>query len=124
MALLGGGGRASFMWHTQRSAPLQKAHTARSRLVGMRLASGSASVVLEIAQQVASKQRSAVEVTTAYLQQLRSVEDRLGSFLSVDEQHALAQVVRVFFGAGARCLCLRPAMLFAIQSLHQRAESR
>ena len=58
----------------------------------MRLASGSASVVHEIAQQVASKQRSAVEVTTAYLQQLRSVEDQLGSFLSVDEQHALAQV--------------------------------
>jgi aspartyl-tRNA(Asn)/glutamyl-tRNA(Gln) amidotransferase subunit A len=41
---------------------------------------------------VSSKQRSAVEVTTQYLEQLKSVEGNVKSFLTVDEQGALKQV--------------------------------
>lgn len=50
------------------------------------------SVVRELQQQVAGGQRSAVEVTQEYLKQLRSVEDKVNSFITVDEEHALAQV--------------------------------
>ncbi|KAI8472916.1 MAG: glutamyl tRNA amidotransferase, subunit A [Monoraphidium minutum] len=49
------------------------------------------SVVRELQQQVAGRQRSAVEVTQEYLRQLRSVEDTLGAFITVDDEHALAQ---------------------------------
>ncbi|KIY97402.1 aspartyl/glutamyl-tRNA amidotransferase subunit A [Monoraphidium neglectum] len=50
------------------------------------------SVVRELQQQVAGGQRSAFDVTREYLQQLRSVEDALGSFITVDDEYALAQV--------------------------------
>ena len=97
---------------TVAAAPAAASHVGRTStaraaaITSMRLAAGSTSVVADIAAQVASKQRSAVEVTTSYLRQLRSVEDRLGSFLAVDEAHALAQA----------CVCAccarvaRPAM--------------
>ncbi len=52
------------------------------------------SVIREIQQQVASKQRSAVEVTSAYLARLRSVEGQVHSFLTVNEEQALEQVTR------------------------------
>lgn len=64
----------------------------QQRTSSMRLAAGKTAVLRELAEQVTSKQRSAVEVTTAYLNQLRSVEDRVCSFLTVNEEHALAQV--------------------------------
>lgn len=55
-------------------------------------AGAGAPLLRTIAQRVASKQQSAVEVTQAYLQQLRSVEGQVGAFLAVDEAAALAQV--------------------------------
>jgi hypothetical protein len=69
------------------------------------------SAVRELQAQVASKQRSAVEITREYLQRLRSVEDALGSFITVDDGHALAQarragVARGNCGAAGRA-CLR-----------------
>lgn len=48
--------------------------------------------VRSIQHSVANKQQSAVDVTKSYLQQLKSVEDKLNSFLTVDAEHALAQV--------------------------------
>jgi Asp-tRNA(Asn)/Glu-tRNA(Gln) amidotransferase A subunit family amidase len=51
-----------------------------------------ASLLKSIQQSVATKQQSAVEVTQAYLQQLKSVEGQLHSFLTVNEEHAVAQV--------------------------------
>lgn len=70
--------------------PFQRANM-RTRAAG--------SVVRELAQQVAGKQRSAVEVTQEYLRQLRSAEDALDSFITVDEEHALAQVRRALRAA-------------------------
>jgi Asp-tRNA(Asn)/Glu-tRNA(Gln) amidotransferase A subunit family amidase len=55
-------------------------------------AAAQASLLKSIQQNVASKQQSAVEVTQAYLQQLKSVEGQVQSFLTVNEEHALAQV--------------------------------
>jgi Asp-tRNA(Asn)/Glu-tRNA(Gln) amidotransferase A subunit family amidase len=55
-------------------------------------AAAQASLLKSIQQSVASKQQSAVEVTQAYLQQLKSVEGQVQSFLTVNEEHALAQV--------------------------------
>jgi hypothetical protein len=52
----------------------------------------STSVLRTIQHDVATKQRSAVEVATAYLQQLKSVEDQVKSYLTVNEEHVLAQV--------------------------------
>lgn len=63
----------------------------------------SSSVLRSIQQSVASKQQSAVEVTQAYLQQLKSVEGQVNAFLTVDEQAALSQVRP----AGDRCHCCR-----------------
>lgn len=59
----------------------------------MRVAcAAQASLLKSIQHRVASKQQSAADVTKAYLQQLQSVENRLNSFLTVNEEHALAQV--------------------------------
>jgi hypothetical protein len=55
-------------------------------------AAGPASLLRAIQQRVASKQQSAVEVTQAYLAQLKSVEGQVHAFLAVDEAAALAQV--------------------------------
>jgi hypothetical protein len=55
-------------------------------------AAAQASLLKSIQQSVATKQQSAVEVTQAYLQQLKSVEGQVQSFLTVNEEHALAQV--------------------------------
>lgn len=58
----------------------------------MRVCAAHGSLLRSIQQSVASKQASAVEVTQAYLQQLRSVEDQLQSFITISEEAALAQV--------------------------------
>ncbi|GBF93284.1 aspartyl glutamyl-tRNA amidotransferase subunit A [Raphidocelis subcapitata] len=49
------------------------------------------SLVRELQQQVAGRQRSAVEVARDYLDRIRSVEGEVGAFITVDEAHALAQ---------------------------------
>ncbi|WIA11840.1 hypothetical protein OEZ85_011927 [Tetradesmus obliquus] len=58
-------------------------------------AAAQASLLKSIQQNVATKQQSAVEVTQAYLQQLKSVEGQVHSFLTVNEEHALAQAAAV-----------------------------
>ncbi|KAF8071079.1 hypothetical protein HT031_001161 [Scenedesmus sp. PABB004] len=60
---------------------------------GRRRAAGA--LLRSIAQRVAGKQQSAVEVTKAYLAALRSVEDQVHAFLTVDEGAALAQAAAV-----------------------------
>jgi hypothetical protein len=66
----------------------------------MRVCAASSSVLRSIQQTVANKQLSAVEVTQAYLQQLKSVEGKVNAFLTVDEQAALSQV-----GGHSCCHC-------------------
>lgn len=58
----------------------------------MQVRAANSSLLRDIQHQVASKQRSAVEVATTYLRQLRSVEGSVDSFITVDEDHVLAQV--------------------------------
>ena len=81
----------------QQSAIRHRGFTPFRRASTMRT-SAARSVVRELQQQVAGKQRSAVEVTQEYLRQLRSAEDAVGSFITVDEEHALAQVRRGQWG--------------------------
>jgi hypothetical protein len=77
----------TLQWHAVRHrefTPFKRASTMQTR--------AARSVVRELQQQVAGGQRSAFDVTREYLQQLRSVEDALGSFITVDDEYALAQV--------------------------------
>lgn len=84
-------------YQLHRSAPGTSRSSSHSkRAAKMRTcAASSSSVLRSIQQSVASKQQSAVEVTTAYLQQLKSVEGQVNAFLTVDEQAALSQVCAV-----------------------------
>lgn len=59
----------------------------------MRLVLASTSTPLQLAR--ASRSRSAVEITQNYLRGLKSVEGRLGSFLAIDEEGALAQAAAI-----------------------------
>lgn len=50
------------------------------------------SVIREIQQALRNKDRSAVEITQSYLNAIASREERVGSFITVNEQQALEQV--------------------------------
>lgn len=54
-----------------------------------------ASTLQAARQQVASRSRSATELTQTYLRGLRSVEPRLRSFIAVDDEFALQQAARI-----------------------------
>jgi hypothetical protein len=66
-----------------------------------RLALCLRALISEIQEQVATKKRSAVEVTVEYIQRVQRIEPSLHSFITVDEANALKQV------------CLFRARLFA-----------
>lgn len=61
-----------------------------------RHSSTCSALVQNIQREVTSKQRSAVEVVNEYLEKIRTREERLDSFLTVDEQGALCQVRNVW----------------------------
>ena len=77
-----------------RETTFRRTASKRTAFSGSRMCTRAASIsVLRTVQHdVATKQRSAVEVATAYLQQLKSVEGQVKSFLTVNEEHVLAQV--------------------------------
>lgn len=54
--------------------------------------SACSALVRDIQQDVASKKRSATEVVQEYLEKIHAREERLDSFLTVDDQGALRQV--------------------------------
>lgn len=52
----------------------------------------SASPAAQLTSEFTSKQRSAVEIVKQYIGVIREKDSRLGSFLHVDEEGAVAQV--------------------------------
>lgn len=73
----------------------------------MRTFAAQGSLLRSIQHSVSSQQQSAVEITKAYLQQLKFAECTINSFLTVDEEHAIAQVCLAM-----RLKCLRRPILF------------
>lgn len=53
------------------------------------------SLIRELHLQLTRKERTAVEITTAYLERIQTLEPTLHSFLSVTADHAIAQAQRV-----------------------------
>lgn len=62
------------------------------KLLALASTSSRGSYVREIQEDLRSKQRSAVEITKEWLDRLKGKEEALGSFITVTEEHALAQV--------------------------------
>lgn len=62
------------------------------KLLALASTTSRGSYVREIQEDLKSKQRSAVQVTKEWLDRLKSREEALGSFITVTEEHALAQV--------------------------------
>jgi hypothetical protein len=101
-------------YQLHRSVPATSHSTSKTRSAPrMRVYAASSSVLRSIQQTVANKQQSAVEVTQAYLQQLKSVEGKVNAFLTVDEQAALSQV-----GSHSCCHCCQ------LQAGHKQACAR
>lgn len=76
----------------------------------MRVFAAQGALLRSIQHTVASRQQSAVDVTKAYLQQLKSVEPIINSFLTVNEEHAIAQVC-IMVGLETEHNCLpKPVM--------------
>jgi Asp-tRNA(Asn)/Glu-tRNA(Gln) amidotransferase A subunit family amidase len=58
----------------------------------MRVRAAHKSVIRELQQAVASKERSAAEIVGAYLAQLKAAEGHIDAFLTINDEQALAQV--------------------------------
>ncbi len=72
---------------TQRKDSSQKMAARGSHIVKC-----SSSAVQTVRHQVATKTRSAKEVTQQYLQNISATEGKISSFITVDQDHALLQV--------------------------------
>lgn len=55
---------------------------------------GKASTIQELQADLRAKRRSAVEITTKYIEQIHQTNDKIKSFITVDAEKALQQVRR------------------------------